>query len=333
MYSIIIPCYNSSQTITQVVEETAVEMKALRRTPFEFVLVDDHSPDNGDTLFVLRELADQYDYVKVVELAKNTGQHNATMAGLNYASGDVFISMDDDGQTHCSQLFDLFERFDMGYDVVFAYYDDKKHSKFRNFGSWLNYQTVRTLIGKPKSIKTSSFWIIRKYVRDNIIQYTSPFTHLQGLFLRTVSPENISSVLVEHFDRTYGTSNYTMKKLVALWSNIMGFSTVPLKFAQKLGALLSALGVIGAIVVFINKLVHPSVAVGWSSMMVALFFFSGMIIFFLGIIGEYIGRLFLNINKTPQFVVKEVYKGKKQEKKKNEEVVSPWGGDLPDSSN
>lgn len=311
-YSIVIPCYNSAHTIRQVVEETAAEMERLGRTPFEFVLTDDYSPDGGACLEELRKLADEHDYVKVIQLAKNAGQHNATMAGLNYAEGDVIISMDDDGQTHCSQLNKLFSKFDEGFDVVFGYYEDKKHSGFRNFGSWVNYQTVRLLIGKPKEMKTSSFWVIRRYVRDYIIQYKSQFTHLQGLFLRTVSTEKIASVPVEHFDRAYGKSNYTLKKLIGLWSNIMGFSTVPLKFAQRFGAVLSVLGVIGAIVVFVRKLIHPAIAVGWSSLMVGLFFFSGMIIFFLGIIGEYIGRLFLSMSNSPQFVVKDVYyKGKK----------------------
>ncbi|MBQ0041390.1 MAG: glycosyltransferase family 2 protein [Clostridiales bacterium] len=311
-YSIVIPCYNSAHTIRQVVKETAAEMERLGRTPFEFVLTDDYSPDGGACLEELRKLADEHDYVKVIQLAKNAGQHNATMAGLNYAEGDVIISMDDDGQTHCSQLNKLFAKFDEGFDVVFGYYEDKKHSGFRNFGSWVNYQTVRLLIGKPKDMKTSSFWVIKKYVRDYIIQYKSQFTHLQGLFLRTVSTEKIASVPVEHFERAYGTSNYTLKKLIGLWSNIMGFSTVPLKFAQRVGAILSVLGVIGAIVVFIRKLINPAIAVGWSSIMVGLFFFSGMIIFFLGIIGEYIGRLFLSMSNSPQFVVKDVYyKGKK----------------------
>lgn len=312
LYSIVIPCYNSAHTIRQVVEETAAEMERLGRTPFEFVLTDDYSPDGGACLEELHKLADEHDYVKVIQLAKNAGQHNATMAGLNYAEGDVIISMDDDGQTHCSQLNKLFGKFDEGFDVVFGYYEDKKHSGFRNFGSWVNYQTVRLLIGKPKEMKTSSFWVIRRYVRDYIIQYKSQFTHLQGLFLRTVSTEKIASVPVEHFERAYGKSNYTLKKLIGLWSNIMGFSTVPLKFAQRFGAVLSVLGVIGAIVVFVRKLINPAIAVGWSSLMVGLFFFSGMIIFFLGIIGEYIGRLFLSMSNSPQFVVKDVYyKGKK----------------------
>lgn len=316
LYSIVIPCYNSSHTIRSVLEETSQEMTSLGRVPFEFILAEDCSPDGGATLAELKSLADDYPYVKVVELAKNSGQHNASMAALNYASGDIVISMDDDGQTHCSQLSKLFNKLDEGYDLVFGYYEDKKHSGFRNFGSWVNYETVRLLIGKPRDMKTSSFWVIRKYVRDYIVQYKSQYTHLQGLFLRTVATDKIASVPVEHFERAYGNSNYTMKKLVGLWSNIMGFSTVPLKIAQRVGAFMSALGIIGAIYIFIRKLLYPATAMGWSSMMVALFFFSGMIIFFLGIIGEYIGRMFQNLSSAPQFVVREVYQGKAPQDKR-----------------
>lgn len=307
LYSIVIPCYKSSHTIRTVVEETAAEMERLGRTPFEFVLTDDCSPDGGATLATLKALASEYPFVKVVALARNAGQHNASMAALNYASGDVIISMDDDGQTHCSQLGKLFEKFDEGFDLVFGYYEDKKHSGFRNFGSWVNFETVRILIGKPRDMKTSSFWVIRKYIRDYIVQYKSQYTHLQGLFLRTVAHDRIASVPVEHFERAYGKSNYTMKKLIGLWSNIMGFSIVPLKMAQKVGAALTALGLLGAVWIFIRKLLHPSTAMGWSSMMVALFFFSGMIIFFLGLTGEYIGRMFQNMSNAPQFVVRNVY--------------------------
>ena len=307
MYSIIIPCYKSSRSIRQVVELTSAELDRLGRTPYEFVLVDDCSPDEGATLAELRALAEEYDYVTAVSLARNSGQHNATMAGLNTAKGDVFISMDDDLQTHPSQLHKLFDEYDKGYDIVYGYYPEKKHSPFRNFGSWVNYQSVRILIGKPKDMKTSSFWIIRKYVRDTVIDYKSQYTHLQGLFLRTTGLDKISSVPVEHFDRVYGTSGYTLKKLIGLWSNIIGFSIVPLRIARNFGAIVAALGLIGAVFVFIRKLLVPSTAIGWSSTMVAIFFFSGIIMMFLGLIGEYIGRMFLNVNHYPQYVVREIY--------------------------
>lgn len=311
MYSVIIPCYKSSHTIREVVELTAAKLEELGRTPFEFVLVDDGSPDDGETICALRALADDYEYVKVIELARNSGQHNAVMAGLNYAEGDTLIAMDDDMQTHPSQLPKLFEAFDQGYDIVYGYYPEKHHGAFRNFGSWVNYTSVRILIGKPKDLKTSSFWIIKRFVRDYVVQYKSHYTHLQGLFLRTT--RNISSVPVEHFDRAYGKSGYTMGKLISLWSNIMGYSIVPLRIAIRLGFALSVLSVIAAIVVIIRKLVNPNMAVGWASTIVTIIFFSGLIILFLGLIGEYIGRMFQNQTSDPQYVVRQVYTGKGSE--------------------
>lgn len=309
-YSIIIPCYKSALSIRQVVEETGKELNRLGRTPFEFVLVDDYSPDGGDTLRELRALADENDFVRVVELAQNAGQHNAVMAGLNVADGDVLIAMDDDGQTHWSQLSVLFNEFDKGFDIVYGYYPEKKHSGFRNFGSWINYVSFRVLIGKPKDLKTSSFWIIRKYVRDYVVQYKSQYTHLQGLFLRTT--RNISSVPVKHFDRTHGKSGYTIKKLISLWSNVMGFSIVPLRIARNTGLFFSVLSLLGALAIVLKKILAPTSAVGWYSMMVCICFFSGLIMLFLGLIGEYLGRMYLGMSNNPQFVIRDIYSGKKE---------------------
>lgn len=305
LYSIIIPCYNSSKTIRKVVELTMQEMENQKRTPYEFVLVDDFSPDGGNTVRALEALADDYSCVKIVELAKNSGQHNAVMAGLNYADGDTLIAMDDDMQTHPSQLPVLFEEFDKGYDIVYGYYPQKKHSLFRNFGSYINYLSVRILIGKPKDMKTSSFWIIRRFIRDYVIQYKIQYTHLQGLFLRTT--RNISSVPVKHFEREVGTSNYTFKKLVGLWSNIMGYSIVPLRLATYCGYTFSLLGILGAVFTVVRKLLVPSMAIGWPSMMAAVCFFSGINLLFLGLIGEYLGRMFLGMSRYPQFVVRKIY--------------------------
>lgn len=305
LYSIIIPCYNSDKSIRGVVEETMAEMERLERKEYEFVLVDDYSSNNPLTITELRKLAEDYSCVSVVELAYNSGQHNAVMAGLNYAKGDVLIAMDDDGQTHPSQLQYLFAEFDKGADVVYGYYPQKQHSPFRNFGSWFNSFTVRVLIGRPKDIHASSFWVIRKFVRDSVISYESPYTQLQGLFLRTT--KNIRCVPIQHFERREGTSNYTLRKLIGLWSNVMGFSVVPLRIATKLGILLAAIGVLGILYVLIGKIIHPGVPLGWSSMMMAQCFFSGMILLFMGLIGEYIGRMFLEMQKTPQFVVRETY--------------------------
>ena len=305
LYSIIVPCYKSSHTIRELVELTSAKMEEMGRTPFEFVLVDDCSPDDGATIATLRDLHREYDFVNVVELAQNAGQHNAVMAGLNYARGDVLIAMDDDLQTHPSQLPKLFEAFDQGYDIVYGYYPQKHHSGFRNFGSWVNYTSVRILIGKPKDLKTSSFWIIRRFVRDYVVQYKSHYTHLQGLFLRTT--RNIASVPVEHFDRGYGQSGYTFKKLISLWSNIMGYSIVPLRIATRAGVFFAVLGILGAFAIVLKKIFAPTSAVGWYSMMVSICFFSGLIMLFLGLIGEYLGRMFQNMSNNPQYVVRHFY--------------------------
>lgn len=306
LYSVIVPCYNSSRTIRKVVELTMKELDSLGKTPYEFILVDDFSPDGGATVLQLESLADDYPCVHVVELAKNSGQHNAVLAGLHYASGDTLLAMDDDMQTHPSQLPVLFQAFDENqYDVVYGYYPQKKHSLFRNFGSYVNYLSVRILIGKPKDLKTSSFWIIRKFVRDYVIQYPSPYAYLQGLFLRTT--KNIGSVPIQHFEREVGTSNYTFRKLLGLWSNIMGFSIVPLRLATYVGYLFSLGGILGALFIIIRKLLVPSMAMGWPSMMVAICFFSGINLLFMGLIGEYIGRMFLGMGRYPQYVVRKVY--------------------------
>lgn len=309
LYSIVVPCYKSSKTIRKLVEMTSAEFERLGKPDYEFVLVDDFSPDNGATLQELTALAEEYPFVKAISLAKNAGQHNAIMAGLNYAEGDIIIGMDDDMQTHPSQLHKLLNEIEKGYDIVYGYYPQKKHSGFRNFGSWVNYMTVRIMIGKPKEMKTSSYWVIRKFVRDYVIQYESPFTHLQGLFLRTT--RNISCIPIEHFEREVGQSGYTLKKLLQLWSNILGYSVVPLRLSVYTGFFFSLLSIIGVIGIVVQKMIHPAMAIGWPSLMCAICFFSGIELLFLGMVGEYLGRMFLGMNHQPQYVVRKVITQKK----------------------
>ena len=304
LYSFVIPCYKSGETIRKVVELTAEEMELEDRKEYEFILVDDCSPDGGKTLKVLKELAAEYSYVKVIDFAKNAGQHHAILAGMKYAKGDVIIGMDDDLQTHPSQLPKLFEKFSEGYDIVYGYYPEKKHSFFRNLVSKLNYWSVRILIGKPKELKTSSFWVMKSFVRDYVVQYKVLYPYLQGMFLHTT--QNIGCVPIEHFSREVGDSGYTLKKLVKLWSGIIGFSVVPLRIAMTIGNVFAGVGILGAIGVVISKLLHPEMLVGWASMMSALCFFSGVILFFIGIVGEYIGRIALNVNNEPEYVIREM---------------------------
>ncbi|MBQ2696771.1 MAG: glycosyltransferase family 2 protein [Clostridia bacterium] len=305
-FSVVIPCYKSACSIEKVVTLTREEMQNLGEPDVEFILVNDCSPDEGKTSSVLRKMAEEQADVTVIELAKNSGQHNAVMAGLNYASGDYIIAMDDDMQTHPSQLKILIDEIYKGYDVVYGYYPEKKHNLFRNFGSYINYLSARILLGKPKHLKTSSFWVMRKFVRDTIIEYKNSYAYLQGLILRTT--RNISSVPIKHFKREYGTSTYTLKALFRLYSSIIGFSLVPLRLCTYCGYFFSAVGMLAALGILIRKIMHPAMAMGWPSTMCAISFFFGLTFLFMGLIGEYIGRIFLGLNREPQYVVREVVK-------------------------
>lgn len=305
LYSVIIPCYRSAGTIEHVVDMTREEMVRLGRGNVEFVLVNDCSPDGGKTIAKLIEMAKKYRDVKVIDLAKNAGQHNALMAALRHTEGDVIIGMDDDGQTHPSQLGKMFETFDQGYDLVYGYYPDKKHSWFRNLGSKFNDLTIDAMIQKPKGVHTSSFYIVRKFVRDYSIQYQGSYTYLLGLFMRCT--QNIASVPVQHFEREAGESGYTLGQLIRLWSSVIGFSVIPLRISTFAGFFFAAVGIIMAIVVVIMKFVRPDMSMGWPSMMCAISFFSGLNFLFLGMIGEYLGRMFLGMNREPQYVIREVY--------------------------
>lgn len=305
LYSVIIPCYKSDQTIEHVVDMTREEMVRLGREKVEFVLVNDCSPDGGKTIAKLRGMAEKHKDVKVIDLAKNSGQHNALMAALRHADGDVIIGMDDDGQTHPSQLGKLFEALDEGYDLVYGYYPDKKHNWFRNLGSRFNDLTVNAMIKKPKDVRTSSYFLVRKFVRDYSIQYTGSYTYLLGLFMRCT--QNIKSVPIRHFEREVGESNYTLKQLIRLWSSIIGFSVIPLRVASIAGFFFAGVGILAAVVVVIMKLVIPDMSMGWPSLMCAISFFFGLNFMFLGMIGEYLGRMFLGMNREPQYVIRETY--------------------------
>ena len=310
LYSIIIPCYKSGQTIEHVVDMTREEMVRLGRSNLEFVLVNDCSPDEGRTISVLRRMAENHTDVKVIDLAANSGQHNALMAALRHAEGDIIIGMDDDGQTHPSQLGKLFSALDEGYDLVYGYYPDKKHSWFRNIGSRFNDFTVNSMIKKPKDVRTSSYFLVRKFIRDYSIQYECSYTYLLGLFMRCT--QNITSVPIQHFEREAGESGYTLKQLIRLWSSIIGFSVIPLRAASVAGFFFAGVGILAAVAVIIMKFVIPDMSMGWPSLMCAISFFFGLNFMFLGMIGEYLGRMFLAMNKEPQYVIKATYNIEKE---------------------
>lgn len=309
LVSIVIPCYNSQDSIGNVVELTIKEFQKLPQYEYEFVLVNDCS---GDATFaVIRKLAEQYPFVRGINLAKNFGQHNAIMAALNYAHGDLIVGMDDDLQTHPSQMYKLLDKIQEGYDLVYGQYAKRKNSFLKNLSSRFNKVTSRILLGRPKEIESSNYWVITRAVRDQVIQYTNYNPYVDAIFYRVTN--NIADVIIEHHKREQGSSNYTFRKLVRLWLAYWNFSVIPLRIASILGLLLSATGFLGAMITFLRQLISPSSQVGWASIMCAMCLFFGFVLLCLGIMGEYLGKILLCINNTPQYIVRSTVNVQEEE--------------------
>ncbi len=302
--SFVIPCYRSENTITQVVNDiqTTVSQRS-NDYDYEIILVCDHSPDN--VFSVITHLAQENENIIGIDLSRNFGQHSALMAGFHHVTGDIIVCMDDDGQTPADQMFKLIDTLDNRCDIVFAQYDNKKHSSFRNFGSAVNDLMARILIDKPKDLKIMSYFACKRYIIDEIKQYNNPYPYISGLLLRT--SKNIKNVTIHHQERMSGTSGYTLKKLLALWVNgFTSFSVKPLRISTFIGLLVASIGVIYGIYTVIKRLLNANVPIGYSSQMSAILFIGGMIMIMLGIIGEYVGRIYISLNNSPQFIIREI---------------------------
>lgn len=308
--SFVIPCYNSAQTIGKVVEEIQTTIKGLPKYCCEIILVNDCSPDN--TFEVITKLCEENENICGVNLAKNFGQHGALMAGFHQVTGDILVCLDDDGQTPADEVGKLLERIEAGDDVVYASYAHKKHSLFRNFGSFVNEKMAQFLLGKPKDLYVSSYFAARRFVVDEMLKYENAYPYVIGLVLRTT--KKISNVPVNHREREIGQSGYTLGKLLALWFNgFTAFSTKPLRIATISGTVFAICGFLYGIYTIIKKFVNPAVPVGFSSMMSALMFIGGVMMLMLGLIGEYIGRMYICMNNAPQFVVRDLIEIKKED--------------------
>lgn len=301
--SIVIPCYYAERSIGEVVECVVKQMEGQDRFTYELILVNDGSEDG--TFAKIREAAEKYPCVTGVDLAKNCGQHNAILAGMRFADGDYILGMDDDLQTHPSQIPTLIKKLEEGYDIVYGRYQRRHHTGLRNLGSAVNDLTIRWLIGKPKGLKACPMYIIRRFVRDEIIKSGSAYTNLQGLFLRSAS--RIANADIEHFDRKYGHSGYTLKKLIRLWSSFLNYSKKPIDLIRYAGFLVT---LISAAVLILQA------ALAWGEFaalcgLMSLYF--GILLFAAGLVGEYVARLFLAVTHEPQYVIRQTTRQEKKD--------------------
>lgn len=301
--SFVIPCYRSEHTIRPVVSELLETLSCRSVYEYEIILVNDGSPDG--VWDVIKEMSEENGHITGISLSRNFGQHAALMAGYACCCGEYIVSMDDDGQMPLEALFQLIDKLGEGYDVVYAYYEEEvRRSLYRRFGTWMARKMSEIMLGSSKEIKGSSFYIARKFVIDEMIKYKNAYPYLAGLVLRTT--KNISCIPTKHRERMAGKSGYSFRKLLALWVNgFTAFSVKPLRVAEVLGIVCSFTGFVGGAAVVIRKLVEPAILLGYSSTIAVIFFIGGVIMMLLGMIGEYVGRIYISINNAPQYVVKE----------------------------
>ena len=299
--SLVIPVYNGSRTIGRLVEHAT---KIFGSTSFEIVLVNDGSEDDSET--VCAQLAEKFPQnVTFVHLSRNFGEHSAVLAGFTEARGRYIAVLDDDGQNPPEEVVRMLDELKRkNYDVVYGHYIEKKHSWFRNLGSRFNDRIATLMLHKPKDLYLSSFKVMNRFLINEIIKYHGPYPYTDGLIYRVT--RNIGQIPVEHRASVSGPSRYTFRKLVRLWLNMfLNFSIKPLRISVYVGLFASCLSIVALVAILIDKLwITPNLTVGIPTVLGSVVFFSGIQLMILGLVGEYLGRLYLDQTGTPQFVVR-----------------------------
>lgn len=306
--SIVVPAYRSELCLEALHERVSSVCRGAGES-YELILVNDCSPDN--TWSVIEQLSARDASVVGINLRKNFGQDNAIMAGLNAARGQCVVIMDDDLQHDPADIPALLSKLREGYDVVYASYAKEHQALWKNAGSWFNGKVAEIVLNKPREVYLSPYKVIAGAVVAEIVRYRGPYPYVDGLLFRTTS--RMTQITVQHHARYSGESSYTFFKSVAVWARLStNFSVVPLRFATVLGAIIAVVGFVIAAIFFSLRLMHPEIgnlAVGWASLAVSVLVLGGLQLVTLGVMGEYIGRMHLNLNNRPQYIVREARGG------------------------
>lgn len=301
--SVVIPMYNSEKTISTVVDEIVRVLDSLKEYKYEIILVDDCGKDHA--LNVAREMAKHNTMIKIIELAKNAGQANAMFAGYQYCSGDFIISMDDDGQHPADAIPSMLNKMILeDYDVVFARFQHPQRTLVRRIGSYINQKLSEIIIDKPGNIDTNSFFIMKKIVCEKIIEYPHTHPNVYGVIFATTS--HVANVDVKHRKRLYGNSNYSFFPLCGIWlGGFFCFNDSILHIIATLGFIITGISMIVGIGIFISVFFSSTVKVpGWTSMILTIIFFAGIQLLSIGVLGEYVGRMFVTDSKLPNYMVR-----------------------------
>ncbi len=303
--SVVIPCYRSTSALPRLVTELYEILKD--HDSVEIVLVNDASPDEGATWNIITELAKAHAgqakrTLIGVDLALNSGEHNAVLAGLRRSTGDAVVVMDDDGQNPPAAVPQLLEHLTPNIDVVYSTFPTKQHNVFRNLGSRFTNWVAGILMNKPKGLYLSSFKVLHRRLVDRIAEYPGSFPYIDGLVFRNT--QRYAVVTVEHLARQDGASGYSFTKLMKLYTNMaFGFSILPLRVLTFAGMFIAIAAMIAALVFVAQYFISGVSVQGWTSLSVLVIFFGGLTLLGLGILGEYFGRMYLTITGKQPYVV------------------------------
>ena len=313
LISFIIPCYRSENTIEKVIDEIVATVAERSEYDYEVICVNDMSPDG--VWDVLQKIAAKNEKVKLINFAKNQGKHSALMAGHAAASGEYVVDIDDDFQSPVNNLWKLMEPVVNGEcDVAMANYFKKSESLFKRFGSWVNKRMIASMLEKPVNLHWDNFTVMRRYISDAILEYKNPYPYMEGLIFSVT--RNVHIVMMEDRSRADDNSTgYTFKKSLDLWMNgLTAFSVKPLRVASMVGIIFAVAGFIWGTIILLQKFVFHTIEVlGYASLASIMLFATGVMMIMLGLMGEYIGRMYISMNHIPQYTIKEKVNFDKEE--------------------
>ncbi len=302
LITFVLPCYGSESTIEFVIDEIRKKISEKQEYDYEIIAVNDCSPDK--VWDVLLKISNKDHKVKLIGLAKNMNRPGAVMAGLGHASGDYIVVMDDDGQCPMDCFWDLLQPVTKDYDVSMADYPSRKQSAFKDFGTFVNQKMTEYILDRPKDLQFTNFMVMRRYIAKEICRYKNPYPYMTGLILRTT--RRIACVKMEERERHSGSSNFTFTKMLSLWMNgLTAFSVKPLRISTICGVIFALIGFLYGLYTVVRKLVIPHISAGYSSLMAVLLLIGGILMIMLGLVGEYIGRIYLSLNNSPQYVIRD----------------------------
>ncbi|MDD5571390.1 MAG: glycosyltransferase family 2 protein [Bacteroidales bacterium] len=304
--SIVIPVYNSRENLTELHNQIC---DALKNISYELILVNDASKDNSWEM--IKQIAENNKNTTAINLRKNFGQDNALMAGFGYVSGNYTVIMDDDLQHSPNDILKLYNKCKEGYDICYAGFLEKSQSLWKKTGSRINGLFAYWLLNKPKGIYMSPFKIVKSKIIKELLHYCGPFPYVDGLLLEVTN--NLTMVEVEHFPRFKGKSNYNFIKSISVFFKLLtSFSVIPLRFATITGFISSFIGFVVAIYFLYEYYSSNFIIEGWTSLIISLLIIGGLLLMSIGLIGEYLGRMFLTLNQKPQYSIKEVISEKEK---------------------